>query len=143
MDSGKNKLIIFARNKVVFRQIVVMLNFLKAFVYAFNGLVVFFRHERNGKIQLFVSVVVALAGWWLQVSIAEWIVLLTCIAAVLSFDMVNSAIEKLCNLVHPKIHPAVKVIKDIAAAAVLWVSIISTIIGLIIFLPKISDIFNN
>lgn len=114
-----------------------MLNFLKAFVYAFNGLVIFFRHERNGKIQLFVAVMVVLLGCWLGIATAEWMMVLICIAAVLSFEMINSAIEKLCNLVHPKYHPAVKTIKDMCAGAVFFVSILSAIIGSIIFLPKI------
>lgn len=117
-----------------------MINFLKGFVYAFNGLVVFFRHERNGMIQLTAAVLVVLVGFLLSVSLKEWIVLLMCIASVLSLEMINSAIEKLCNLVHPKYHPAVKVIKDISAGAVLWVAIISGIIGIIIFFPKIEHL---
>lgn len=118
-----------------------MINFLKGFVYAFNGLVVFFRHERNGRIQLMAAFLVVMLGLLFPVSISEWMILLTCIASVLSLEMINSAIEKLCNLVHPKYHPAVKVIKDISAAAVLWFSVISAIIGIIIFLPKIKAIF--
>jgi diacylglycerol kinase len=114
-----------------------MLNFLKAFGYAFNGLVIFFRHERNGKIQLSVAVVVVILGWYFKLSPFEWIILLACIGAVLSCEMINSSIEKLCNLVHPKYHPAVKTIKDMAAGAVLFVAICSAIIGTIIFLPKI------
>lgn len=114
-----------------------MLNFLKAFAYAFNGLVIFFRHERNGKIQLVVAVAVVLLGWRLRISRGEWLVVLGCIASVLSFEMINSSIEKLCNLVHPKYHPAVKTIKDMSAGAVLFVASISAIIGAIIFLPKI------
>jgi diacylglycerol kinase len=117
-----------------------IVNFLKAFVYAFNGLVVFFRHERNGKIQLFVSIITVAMGWWLKISLTEWITILGCIGAVLSLEMINSAIEKLCNLVHPKFHPAVKTIKDMCAGAVLWLSIASTIIGCIIFLPKILNL---
>lgn len=80
-----------------------------------------------------------LAGW-LHVSVYEWIVLLGCIATVLAFEMINSAIEKLCNLVHPAYHPAVKVIKDISAGAVLWVSVFSGVIGVIIFLPKMQQL---
>jgi diacylglycerol kinase len=114
-----------------------MLNFLKAFVYAFNGLVVFFRHERNGKIQLVVAVFVVLSSLYVGLSPIEWTVILACIAAVLSFEMINSSIEKLCNLVHPKYHPAVKTIKDMSAGAVLFVSCISSLIGAIIFVPKI------
>lgn len=118
-----------------------MINFLKGFLYAFNGLVVFFRHERNGRIQLVISVAVIILAFLLHVSTLDWIILMICIATVLALEMINSAIEKLCNLVHPKYHPAVKVIKDISAGAVLWVSVSSGIIGVIIFLPKIHHLF--
>lgn len=112
-------------------------NFFKGFKYAFNGLVVFFGHERNGRIQLVIAAATVLLAWFLRVAAFEWIILLGCVASVLAFEMINSAIEKLCNLVHPTIHPAVKVIKDISAGAVLWVSIFSAVTGFIIFLPKI------
>jgi undecaprenol kinase/diacylglycerol kinase (ATP) len=114
-----------------------MRGFLKGFIYAYNGLVIFFRHERNGRIQLTIAIIVVLVGWVLKLTSAEWMVLLGCIASVLSFEMINSAIEKICNLVHPTYHPAIKTIKDMAAGAVLFVSVISSIIGAIIFLPKI------
>ena len=117
-----------------------MKGFLKGFVYAFNGLVIFFRHERNGRIQLLMAIVVVLLGWGVRLSAGEWIVVLGCIATVLSFEMINSSIEKICNLVHPTHHPAVKTIKDLAAAAVLFVAFISAIIGAIIFLPKILNL---
>lgn len=118
-----------------------MIKFLKGFLYAFNGLVVFFRHERNGRIQLVIAVIVIILAFLLHVSTLDWIILMICIGAVLALEMINSAIEKLCNLVHPKYHPAVKVIKDISAAAVLWLSVFSGIIGVIIFLPKIHHLF--
>jgi diacylglycerol kinase len=51
--------------------------------------------------------------------------------------MLNSALEKLCDLVQPDLHPQIKIIKDVAAAAVLWACLISTAIGALIFLPKI------
>ena len=114
-----------------------MQNFLKGFVYACNGLMSFFRYERNGKVQLCVAIIVVAFSWWLRLSKVEWLVVLGCIAVVLSLEMMNSAIEKLCNLVQPTYHPVIKTIKDISAGAVLWASIISTIAGLIIFLPKI------
>lgn len=114
-----------------------MLNFLKSFAYAFNGLIIFFRHERNGKIQLFAAVAAVVMGWGLKISAVEWLIVLGCIATVLSFEMINSAVEKLCNLVHPKYHPAVKTIKDMCAGAVLFAAFISAIVGAIIFLPKI------
>lgn len=117
-----------------------MMNFLKGFVYAFNGLVIFFRHERNGRIQMVVAILIVLLSWWLKIAAAEWIVVLGCIGTVLSFEMINSSIEKICNLVHPKYHHAIKTIKDMSAGAVLFVSVVSAIIGAIIFLPKISQL---
>lgn len=83
------------------------------------------------------AIVVVLLSWGLKISAAEWMVVLGCIATVLSFEMINSSIEKLCNLVHPTYHPAVKTIKDMSAGAVLFVAALSAIIGAIIFLPKI------
>lgn len=120
-----------------------MVKFLKGFLYAFNGFIVFFKYERNGRIQLAIAILTAMLAWSLHVSALEWIILLACIAAVLSFEMINSAIEKLCDLVHPEYHAAVKIIKDIAAGAVLWVSVFSGIIGFIIFLPKIIIFFTK
>lgn len=114
-----------------------MLKFIKGFGYAFSGLLIFFRNETNGKVQLFAGCVAVLLGWIVQLSGNEWIVIIGCIAAVLSLEMINSAIEKLCNHVQPDIHPAIKTIKDIAAGAVLWMAIASAIIGCIIFIPKI------
>ncbi len=109
----------------------------QAFGFAFYGLFLFIKKERNGKIQLAIAVLAVACSIALQINGQQWIAVLLCIAAVLSLEMLNSAIEKLCDLHHPGYHPAIKIIKDVAAGAVLWTSIISAIIGSIIFLPKI------
>ncbi|MEP6466443.1 MAG: diacylglycerol kinase family protein [Parafilimonas sp.] len=109
----------------------------KTFINAFNGIQYFFKTERNGKIQASVAVLVVLAGFYVKLSSFEWIITLMCIGAVLSLEMLNSAVEQLCNMVHSEYHPIIKIIKDVAAGAVLAVSIISSIIGLIIFIPKL------
>ena len=113
---------------------------MKAFIlrvkFALQGWVSFFRKEANGQIQLFIAVMVIVAGFGLHVSITEWMILLSCIGVVVSLEMINSAIEKICNHVNPEIHPTIKVIKDVAAGAVLWASIIAAIIGLLIFIPR-------
>ena len=89
---------------------------MKAFIlrvkFALQGWVSFFRKEANGQIQLFIAVMVIVAGFGLQVSITEWMILLSCIGVVISLEMINSAIEKICNHVTPEMHPAIKVIKD-------------------------------
>lgn len=113
------------------------------FRFAFNGLTQFFRTERNGRIQGIAAILVIIAGGFFHLSKIEWIAALLCIAMVLGLEMVNSAIEKLCNLITTDYHPQIKIIKDVSAAAVLVTSIISAIVAAIIFLPKIFHVFTN
>jgi len=104
---------------------------------AMHGIRDFFKSERNGKIQASVAVIVLLAAAFLHLSSTEWMFILMCIGLVLTAEMLNSALEHLCNLVHGDYHPLVRKIKDVSAGAVLIASIVSVITGLIIFIPKI------
>lgn len=107
-----------------------------SFKYAFEGLGGLWK-ESNFKIHLFVSMITLIAGFAMDISRFEWIAVLLCIFSMLAMEGINTAIERLCDFVSPDIHPKIKKIKDISAAAVLLVAIASVIIGLIIFLPKI------
>lgn len=109
----------------------------KTFSTAFSGIKYFFKTERNGKIQAGVSLITILSGLYLKLNAAEWIVIALCIGSVLALEMINTALEHLCNLVHKDYHPSIKIIKDVAAGAVLIFSVISVVAGLIIFLPKL------
>ena len=116
---------------------------LKSFKVAFEGLKDALLHERNFRIQVVVFLFVIIAGFLIQISRIEWLIILLCAAIVLSAEIFNSAIEKLCNHVTPEIHPLIKKIKDFSAAAVLLTTILSFIIGVIIFLPKIMQLINR
>lgn len=111
-----------------------------AFKHAFNGLWYFFLHERNGRVQCVAAFVAIGCGWLLAITTAQWICILLCIGAVLSLEMMNSALEKLCDVVQDEYHPAIKIVKDVAAGAVLWASVVSVAIGCCIYLPKIVDL---
>ena len=93
------------------------------------------------RMHIIVSVLVCIAGFYFSLSSAEWIVIILCIVLVISFELINTAIEELCNLVHPKQHPIIKKVKDIAAAAVLVAATGSVVAALIIFLPKLILLF--
>ena len=73
----------------------------------------------------------------LGISAYEWLAVLLCTGIVIGFEMMNAAVEKLCDLVQQEYHPIIKAVKDISAAAVLWTSIVSALTGCIIFIPKI------
>lgn len=112
-------------------------NLFKSFSNAFNGIRDFLLHDRNGKIHLAATIAVIILSFALNISLTEWVVVLLCIAIVMSLEMINAAIEKLCDVVHKDFHPAIKMIKDISAAAVLWAATASAVIACIIFIPKI------
>lgn len=109
----------------------------KAFRFAWRGLQQFFLNDRNGRIHLGAALGTVLAGFTLHVSRIEWLFLLLCIGLVIALEMINAAIEKFCDMVHNDFHPAIKIIKDMCAGAVLWVSLISAVTGAVIFIPKI------
>ncbi len=110
---------------------------LKSFKYAINGLITLFKEETNAKTHLLFAVLVVIAGIYLELSAQDWIALTLCIAFVISMELLNTAVEHLADIVSPTWHPLVKKAKDIAAGAVLVAAIASTIVGLLIFLPRI------
>ena len=111
--------------------------FLKSFVYAAEGIKHCIMKERNFIVHCCLAVAVIIAGFLFHVSSMEWMIILINIGLVSGFEMFNSAVERLCNLLHPQHHPGVKIIKDVAAGAVLVVSLIALLCAAIIFLPKI------
>jgi diacylglycerol kinase len=61
---------------------------------------------------------------------------LLCIGLVFGAEMMNTAIENVVDLASPELHPLAGKAKDIAAGAVLICTIVSVVIGLLIFVPK-------
>lgn len=110
-------------------------NYIQSFSHAFRGFVSFFSLEQNSFIHLAAAAAVVLAGWWNHITPFEWLWLLGCIALVFITEMINSAIEQLCNLVEPNQNPTIKIVKDISAAAVLLASIFAVVVGIIILGP--------
>lgn len=120
-----------------------LLKMLRSFRHAFTGLR-FLMEENNARFHVFAAVIVLLAGFYLNLSAIEWTIIITQIGLVLAVETLNTAIEKLCDFVSPEYHQLIGKIKDLAAAAVLIMSIVAVIVGIIIFLPKvfgINDLF--
>jgi undecaprenol kinase/diacylglycerol kinase (ATP) len=112
-------------------------SFIKSVGFAIHGIQQFFKSERNGRIQAVIAILVILAGILFSISMIEWLIVILFTALVLSMEMFNSALEKLSDKVNPNFDPEIKVIKDMAAGAVLWTSVLAVITGLCIFIPKI------
>ena len=115
----------------------------KSFTYAFKGVYTLFKEERNAQIQAILSIVALIMGYCLHISAMEWIVICAVIGLVFAMEAINTAIENLADhACNKKIHPNIKKIKDLSAAAVLFTAIVALIAGLIIFLPKLLEILN-
>ncbi len=109
----------------------------QSFVYAKRGLVRVFRTEQNFRVQILISLVVVIIGAVFRLTSKEWVVVLLVICLVLLLELVNTVVEKVIDILKPKIHSYVAIIKDVMAAAVLLAAVFATIIGLIIFYPYV------
>ena len=112
---------------------------LTAFKHAFRGLAHTFSDQINFRIHLIISIIIMLSGIMVKLNAIEWCIILICIGSVMAAELFNSSIEQHVNATHPQWNDAAGKTKDIAAAAVLIVSVFAAIIGLIIFLPRIIE----
>lgn len=110
---------------------------LSAFKYAFQGMGHVVKYEKNFQIHLVVAALVILSGLIFKLNQLEWLFIVIAIFGVLALELVNSAIERVVDLTTSEIKPLAKQAKDIAAAAVLVYAIMSVIIGIFIFGPKL------
>jgi diacylglycerol kinase len=113
---------------------------LGSFVFAWRGLCQVVRHENNARVHLLATVGVGVAGVALGLSVGEWLAVLGLAVLVWVAELVNSAVERLVDLVSPQPHPLARQAKDIAAGAVLVAAIGAAIGGLIIFGPKVAGL---
>jgi len=114
-----------------------LVNRLKSVGYAYKGAILLLKTEASLKIQLFLGISVTIAGFFFKISMAEWMVQILAIALIMTAEGVNTAIEALCDFVHPEHHKKIGIIKDIAAGAVFIAAIFACIIGLVIYIPKL------
>lgn len=107
------------------------------FRFAWNGIKVVCKNERNFKLHLISTGMVIISSIVLGLSATEWaIVILTC-SVVLALEMVNSSIERVIDYLAPEWNPMAGVIKDISAGAVLVASIGAFVIAGLLLLPKL------
>jgi diacylglycerol kinase (ATP) len=112
---------------------------IQSFTFALNGLKKLFIEEHNARVHLVVAMAVCLAGFLLKISASEWVAFTIVIGLVFILEIINTTLERIANFISPQINEDIKIIKDLAAAAVLIAAIVAIIIGTIILLPKILE----
>jgi diacylglycerol kinase len=106
---------------------------------AWQGLSVIFSQEQNFRIQLFFGLLVLLVAVFLKISVSSILLLVCLVMLVLVLEVLNSVVERILDVLKPRLHSQVKMIKDMMAGAVLLASIGCVIVGLTIFLPSIIE----
>lgn len=91
--------------------------------YALAGLASAWRSEQSLRIQAWMAVVAMGVLVWLRPGPIWWAMIGGMIALVLAMELLNTAIERLADHLHPDEHPSIKQVKDCAAAAVLLLSV--------------------
>mgnify|MGYP000407092094 FL=1 len=114
---------------------------LKSLQYVFQGISYLVKNEPPVIVHIVISLLWIGAGFYFEISTQEWIIELLCIGLVLSVEGLNTAVEKLCDFVHPDHAKEIGIIKDIAAGAVGFAVIPVTIVLGIIYYPYILKLF--
>jgi diacylglycerol kinase (ATP) len=105
--------------------------------YAFRGIRLLFRYEHNAWIHSIFGICIVVAGFLFDISTTEWVAVMIVCGCVFAVEALNTAIERLADVVSPGYSDAIRSVKDISAGGVLCVAIMAVIVGIIIFLPKI------
>ena len=113
---------------------------IKSFKYAFKGLFKTFKEEQNLRIQSIAACFVVFLAIYFNITRTEWMFLVFVIGLVILMEIANSAIERVTDILKPRIHDYVKEIKDIAAAGVMVASLIALVIGILIFWPYLTKL---
>jgi len=108
--------------------------------HAIRGIWTIIKNERNFRIQLIAATLTVAISWTLNISHQDWIAVGFLIALVLIAEAFNSVIEAVCDTVSEEYRVNIKYAKDVSAGAVLVSTILSVILGLIIFLPYIQEL---
>lgn len=113
----------------------------KSFLYASKGIINLLKTEQNARIHLVYAILVAVLAYMFSISRIEAIILFFAVVLVIAVEIINTAIEKLLDIINPESSSAVEYIKDAMAGAVLIAAIIALVVTVLIFLPYFGKLF--
>src|SRR3990172_1337608 len=111
--------------------------------YAIEGILHAAKTERHLRYHFYAAVLILLLSLILGITRSEFIAIAIVAIIVLSVEMLNTAIEATVDIIFKEYDNRAKIIKDIAAGAVLTASIGAAVVGYIIFLPYLKNTFED
>lgn len=110
---------------------------LKSIRIALEGIKYVLITQQNAWIHGAFTLAVILFALLLRITRVELVSLLLVIGLVWTAEIFNTAMEVLVDMVSPEHSQGAKIIKDISAGAVLISAIISVLVGIMVFGPKV------
>ena len=108
-----------------------------------RGISYTFKTENNFKREILLGIIVIICGFFLKLSLIEWVIIILLINTVLVGELINTALERTVDLYTKEYNEIARAIKDAASGSVLVICTSSAIIGLLIFLPKIINLLEE
>lgn len=112
---------------------------LKSFRFALRGAFLLLTTEHAVISQAFLAVVCIVAGLLTGITKTEWMFQFLAMGLLLSTEGMNTAVEKLCDFIHPDYHNKIGFVKDIAAGAVTFAALTALSIVLFIYVPYLYE----
>ena len=112
---------------------------LDSFKYAINGLLLTWRGEANFRIHSMAALAAIALGLYLDITWAKWLWIIFAIGLVFFAELVNTAIEHICDRITSESDDQIRKVKDISAAAVFVAALTALVVGVIIFLPLLME----
>ena len=109
---------------------------IKSFRFAVGGLINIFKTQRNARIIFGFGAIAIILGIYLKISTLEFLIIVLTIGLVFMAEIFNTMVEETHNLFTGEFDPEIKIIKDMAAGAVLVSAIISLAVGYFIFIKR-------
>ena len=107
--------------------------FHKSVLNSVNGIIRMLRSERNFQLEILALLINIFLIVYLKLSPEHAAIIFLVCFAVLSAEMLNTAIEKICDFVHPDFSERIGLIKDISAAAVVLMALASVVVGVLVY----------
>lgn len=114
---------------------------MNSFRYAIQGVQHAWIHERNFRLHVFVGIFVMLVGLFLEITPGELSLVIFLVFFILILEIINTAMEHFLDIVKPRLHTQVAIVKNLMAAVVFVGGISAAIIGLRIFVPYIIELW--
>ncbi len=116
-----------------------MKKFFESFKYAFRGIAYVFKTERNFRFHTVVGAIIIILMIVFRVTASQAIFLLYAIGSVLILEIINTVLERVTDILKPRVHPYAEAMKNLMAAAVLIAAIGAIIAGVLILGPYLLD----